>query len=353
MSGDAADLVDVETGAGLVRARWWPEPGGAAWVSLRGPVEAAYRLPRGGSARDMRAAVVEACLRLGLDVLRVSGEGLPAPRRPPADGDAFGAELAGARSRSGAAPSAPEEEDDVERDLFELGTRDGRASRVSLRSGAAPALLVRGAESAEIPFEAGEAEGPALRTAALAALCRALPGLDPARVSLADEPTEGLERLLDATRAVAADRLAALRALGDGSAEAALVGLGWALLEGEAPEGARRWVSPGGAAHAITVPKEWGDFPERTWEALVAAGAAAGAEPTNLLAALLADPPPPARPRRLARCTYKGPARAVCCGRGCDKCVFVDSRGWRCVDCGAVGATPAEVAHEARCLGAP
>lgn len=73
---DPADLVDVETDAGLVRASAWAEPGGARWVLLRGPLTALYRFPAGDDDRELRASVVRACLGVRMEVLRVSGPGV-------------------------------------------------------------------------------------------------------------------------------------------------------------------------------------------------------------------------------------------------------------------------------------
>lgn len=73
--------MDVETDEGLVRARSWDEPGGAAvWVELNGPAQALYRFPAARAAAALRAHVVRVCLDLGFEVLRVSGPGVPARR---------------------------------------------------------------------------------------------------------------------------------------------------------------------------------------------------------------------------------------------------------------------------------
>ena len=242
----------------------------------------------------------------------------------------------------------------MDANLMEIGTRDGRVVRVAAQAGATSGLLVlRGAVEAEVPFEAGGVEGAELRTLALAAICRAIPHLDPARVTAPGEPVGQIERLLDATRAVAADLTDALRRLRDGALDVMLARLGWALVVQAQPETTaevRRWISPDGACRALTVPGWYGDAPARTWEALAAVAPTMRTDPANLLAALLAEgaaegPTPVAR---FAPCAYEAPDPATCCGKGCDHCTFTAQTGWRCVDCGEVGHVPLSVRHS-RC----
>ena len=75
---DPADLADVETDAGLVRASTWGEPGGGArWLFLRGPLTSLRRLPGAPSDRALRLLAAGACVEVGLEVVRVSGPGVP------------------------------------------------------------------------------------------------------------------------------------------------------------------------------------------------------------------------------------------------------------------------------------
>ena len=81
--------------------------------------------------------------------------------------------------------------------LMEITTREGERVAVSLAAGRR--LAYRGALEGELPFDPGaEEDGRALRTLALAALCAALPRLDPARVAAPGEvDVGGVDAVLD------------------------------------------------------------------------------------------------------------------------------------------------------------
>lgn len=238
--------------------------------------------------------------------------------------------------------------------LMEVTTRQGGRVAVSLSAGRR--LTYRGALEGELPFDPGEEEdGGSLRTLALAALCAALPRLDPARVSAPGEADAGrIDAVLDAVRVVSGSPDRAVAMLRPGALAALLARAGWARVPG--PPGLDSWASPDGArraAHPAQVAGVAADAPA-TWAALCAVAEAHGIAPQELLVALLAGPEDvdPPRAARLSPRRYRGPDPRTCCGRGCDDCAFDVRDGWECDDCGVVGPTPAEVAHGRGCPGA-